>query len=91
MDGSMRTVIESELFSIQISQFPAHAKDLDLLLGAVIRALSNRPDIFSEVDPQKHIWLVKGIDRVPYRIWYTFTIDTVTLLAIERDERGNDK
>lgn len=80
----MRTVIESELFAIQKAQFAIRADALDRLLEGVIWALSNRPDIFWEIDSAKHIWLVKGIDRVPYRIWYTFDNDTVTLLAIER-------
>lgn len=76
----MRTVIESELFASQKAQFSLKADALDALLDGVIWALSNRPDIFWEIDPLKHIWLVKGVHRVPYRIWYTFDEKTVTLL-----------
>jgi len=84
MAGRMRTVIESELFATQAAQLSINADALDALLTGVIWALSNRPDIFSEIDPVKHIWLVKGVSQVPYRIWYTFNNETVTLLAIER-------
>ena len=84
MGGKMRTVIESELFSIQKTQFSVTPYHLDELLDGIIWALSHRPDIFWEVDATKHIWLIKGVEQVPYRIWYTFNDETVTLLAIER-------
>lgn len=80
----MRTVVESELFATQAAQFSINADAFDALLAGVTWALSNRPDIFWEIDPAKHIWLVKGVSQVPYRIWYTFNDETVTLLAIER-------
>lgn len=79
----MRTIIESELFSAQRAQFATNSNDLDALLDGVIWALSNRPDIFREIDPIRRIQLVKGVSQVPYRIWYTFTDEVVTLLAIE--------
>lgn len=79
----MRTVIEPELFTAQAAQLSINADALDDLLTGVIWALSNRPDIFWEIDSAKHIWLVKGVSQVSYRIWYTFHNEPVTLLAIE--------
>ena len=80
----MRTIIESELFAAQKEELTVRADEFDKLLDGVIWALSNRPDIFWEVNAQKNIWLIKGIPTIPYRIGYTGNHTTVTLLAIER-------
>ncbi|PSR25541.1 MAG: hypothetical protein C7B43_16680 [Sulfobacillus benefaciens] len=77
-------MIESELFTIQKVQFSMTPYHLNDLLDGIVWVLSHRPDIFWEVDTTKHIWLIKGVEQVPYRIWHTFNDEIVTLLAIEQ-------
>lgn len=57
---------------------------LDKRLYGLTWALANRPDIFFAALPDRNVGLFKGAEDLPYRVWYTFDDDTVTLMAIGR-------
>ena len=90
MAGKYRTLIESSLYSNQLSKLGG-IKYLDEVLFGVTWALCKRPDIFPIIPKTKKLRLVKT-ERIKsrsiekFRIWFYITDkDDVELLAIEQE------